>query len=42
MWYRRASCRRGRIFFTNTNIYKVITNGVVSKNEVAVEQMERE
>ena len=42
MRYRWASCRRGRVFFTNTNVYKVITNGVVSNNEVVVEQMERE
>jgi putative lipoprotein len=29
----------GRLLFTNTNTYKVITNGVVNNIEVVVEQM---
>ena len=34
--------QRGRVLFTNTTTYKVITNGAVSNIEVVVEQMPRE
>jgi putative lipoprotein len=34
--------QRGRLLFTNTTTYKVITNGAVSNIEVVVEQMPRE